>query len=150
MSVSGMNKSSRGGMSIDIYVGRMPSPRGNVLQVLIRSTPWLEPVSSEPLTLPREIQPGATVRVSGVLKALIKNETSTRPSGTSFVAHDKVSLVAFFERLQRPLPEFAGGVDVTYQYPLVMSIPKYVDCISKEDSVKFSWTVCFADCRCAV
>jgi len=119
----------------------MPSPKGNILQVLIRPTPWLEPVSSEPLELPREIRPGATVRVRGVLRALIRNETAERPSGTTFSAGDTVALVAFFERLQRPLPEFSGGVNVTYKYPIVMSVPKYLDCVAKGDTVQFSWTV---------
>ncbi|KAF2194370.1 hypothetical protein K469DRAFT_783547 [Zopfia rhizophila CBS 207.26] len=62
-------------------------------------------------------------------------------SGTTFCAKDTVALVAFFERLQRPLPEFSGGVQVTYQYPIVMSVPKYLDCVAKGDMVQFSWTI---------
>tara|TARA_R110002003_G_scaffold48_37_gene4252 strand:+ start:21914 stop:23083 length:1170 start_codon:yes stop_codon:yes gene_type:complete len=121
----------------------MPSPKGNVLKILIRSTPWLEPVALEPLELPREIRPGAIVGVHGVLRALIKNETVGRPSGTTFQANDTLALVAFFERLQRSLPEFSGGVNVIYRYPIVMSVPKYLDCVAKGDMVQFSWTVRF-------
>lgn len=127
----------------------MPSPKGNILKILIRPTPWLEPVSSEPLELPREIAPGAIVRVPGVLRALIKNESVPRAPGTTFHAQDTVALVAYFERLQRSLPEFAGGIEVAYQYPLVMSVPKYLDCVAKGDLVQFSWMVCFTFSKCA-
>lgn len=120
----------------------MPSPKGNILKVLIRQTPWLEPVISEPLELPREIAPGAIVRLPGVLKALIKNETAVRPPSTTFYAQDTVSLIAYFERLHRSLPEFSGGVQVKYEYPLVMSTPKYLDCVVKGEVVRFSWLVC--------
>lgn len=113
----------------------------NILKVLIRPTPWLDPVSSEPLELPQDIRPGAIVRVQGVLRAQIRNEAVERPSGTTFRADDTVALVAFFERLQRPLPEFSGGVNVTYRYPIAMSVPKYLDCVAKGDTVQFSWTV---------
>ncbi|KAH7081221.1 hypothetical protein BKA63DRAFT_549959 [Paraphoma chrysanthemicola] len=122
-------------------VGGMPSPKGNVLKILIRSTPWLEPVALEPLELPRDILPGATVSVHGVLKAFIKNETGKRPPGTTFKVYDTVVLVAFFERLGRTLPEFSGRVDVSYQYPMVMTAPKYLDCVAKGDMVQFSWTI---------
>ncbi|KAF2259686.1 hypothetical protein CC78DRAFT_555936 [Lojkania enalia] len=122
-------------------VGGMPSPKGNVLKILIQPTPWLEPVVSEPLELPREIPPGATVKVPGVLSALIKNESSIRAPGTTFYAQDTVALTAYSPRLQRPLPEFFGGVKVTYQYPLIMSIPKHLDCVAKGDVVRFSWMI---------
>ncbi|KAJ9138070.1 hypothetical protein NKR23_g8697 [Pleurostoma richardsiae] len=121
--------------------GGMPSPKGNILKVLVQPTSWLEPVAAEPLELPREIQPGATVRVPGILRAFIKYEFSPRAVGTALCARDTVRLVAFFERLQRRLPEFGGGADVMYRYPLVMSPPKYLDCVAKGDMVRFSWTI---------
>ncbi|KAK4184428.1 hypothetical protein QBC35DRAFT_505972 [Podospora australis] len=120
--------------------GKMPSPRTAKLQVLIRATKWLDPVL-EPLELPCEIPPGHSVRVPGTLRAFIKNETVARESGTLLRAKDTVSLRAYSMRLQRDVPEFRGGVDITCQYPLLMTTPKYLDCVAKGDIVRFSWTI---------
>lgn len=119
----------------------MPSPRTAKLQVLIRGTKWLQPVPV-PLELPAGILPGRTIRVPGELRALVKNEVAPRESGTLLRAHDTVSLRAYAMRLQRDVPEFRGGVAVIYQYPLLMTTPKYLDCVAKGDTVRFSWTVC--------
>src|SRR5205814_1977230 len=52
------------------------------------------------------------------------------------------SLVAFFnERLSRPLPNFSGATVVYIQYPLTVDSPRYHDCVSKGNSVRFSWTL---------
>ncbi|KAK3991425.1 hypothetical protein QBC44DRAFT_341024 [Cladorrhinum sp. PSN332] len=120
--------------------GAMPSPKLAKLQVLIRGTKWLEPVP-EPLELPVSILPGHSVQVPGRLRAFIKNETAPRDSGTLLQAKDTVSLRAYSMRLQRDVPEFRGGVDITCQYPLLMSTPKYLDCVAKGDIVRFSWTI---------
>ena len=120
--------------------GMMPSPRLSKLQVLIRGTKWLEPVP-EPLQLPVEIPPGHSVQVPGRLRAFIKNETASRDPGTLLQARDTVSLRAYSMRLQRDVPEFKGGVDITCQYPFLMTTPKYLDCVAKGDTVRFSWTV---------
>ncbi|KAK3381208.1 hypothetical protein B0H63DRAFT_560930 [Podospora didyma] len=120
--------------------GQMPSPRGTGLQILIRASKWLDPVMV-PLEVPTEIQPGTSVAVPGVLRALIKNETIAREKGTLLHAKETVTLRAFSPRLQRDIPEFAGGCEVLYQYPLFMTAPKYLDCVAKGDTVKFFWTV---------
>ncbi|KAK4165576.1 hypothetical protein QBC43DRAFT_315491 [Cladorrhinum sp. PSN259] len=120
--------------------GAMPSPKLSKLQVLIRGTKWLEPVP-EPLELPVAILPGHSVQVPGKLRAFIKNETSPREPGTLLQAKDTVSLRAYSMRLQRDVPEFSGRIDITCQYPLLMTTPKYLDCVAKGDIVRFSWTI---------
>ncbi|KAJ2904220.1 uncharacterized protein MKZ38_008550 [Zalerion maritima] len=122
--------------------GAMPSPKGNILQMGVQPTQWLQPVTGEYLQLPREIAPGATVKIPGTLRAFIKNETLTRSPKTNLRATDTVRLVAFFERLQRPLPEFVGEAQVVYQYPLVMTEePTYLDCVARGQLVRFSWKI---------
>jgi hypothetical protein len=119
----------------------MPSPKRNLLHVLIQSAPWLDPVESEPLEIPCNIQVGGVVEVPGVLKALIRNETATRPWGEPFFAREKVALIAFFERIHRALPEFNGSSDIEIQYPLQLNPPRYLDCVAKGDRIRFSWRV---------
>ncbi|KAK0615131.1 hypothetical protein B0T17DRAFT_657375 [Bombardia bombarda] len=118
--------------------GLMPGP--SKLQVLVRGTKWLDPVLL-PVDLPSGILPGQTVQVPGSLKAFIRNESTMREAGTLLRARDTVSLRAFSPRLQRDVPEFEGGVAVVYQYPLTMTMPKYLDCVAKGDIVRFSWQV---------
>ncbi|KAK0744771.1 hypothetical protein B0T21DRAFT_92973 [Apiosordaria backusii] len=120
--------------------GQMPSPKISRLQILVRGTKWLEPIL-EPLEIPPEIPPGQSVKVPGVLKAWIKNETVDRSSGTLLRAQDTVSLRAYSQRLQRDVPEFSGGVGIVCQYPLLMTTPKYLDSVAKGDIVTFSWTI---------
>ncbi|KAK0669848.1 hypothetical protein QBC41DRAFT_346031 [Cercophora samala] len=120
--------------------GQMPSPKISRLQILVRGTKWLEPIL-EPLDIPAEIPPGHSVKVPGVLKAWIKNETVDRGSGTLLRAQDTVSLRAYSQRLQRDVPEFSGGVAIVCQYPLLMTTPKYLDSVAKGDIVTFSWTI---------
>ena len=121
--------------------GGMPSPKRNPLRVLIQSSPWLEPVESEPLEIPCNIQVGQVVEVPGVLRALIRNETATRPWGKPFFAREQVSLIASFDRLHRALPEFHGSSDIEIRYPLELSPPRYLDCVAKGDRIRFSWKV---------
>ncbi|KAK3683011.1 hypothetical protein B0T22DRAFT_494587 [Podospora appendiculata] len=120
--------------------GQMPSPKGANIKIMIRGTKWLEPVMT-PLTMPSEIPPGHQTEVSGTLRALIKNESEPRTAGTLLNAQDAVSLRAYSNRLQREIPEFNGSMPVVYQYPLLMTTPKYLDCVAKGDTVRFSWTV---------
>lgn len=119
----------------------MPSPKVNGFKILIRPTKWLEPVSSEPLEVPANIQPGQTVAVSGTLRAFIKHESTPRELGSTFCIEDTIGLVAYSERLERMLPEFYGPQPIVYRYPLIMSNPRYLDCVVKGEAVKFSWTV---------
>ncbi|KAK0708516.1 hypothetical protein B0H67DRAFT_590447 [Lasiosphaeris hirsuta] len=120
--------------------GGMPSPQAGQLQILVQRSKWLEPIFV-PLHLPGEIAPGETVQVDGTLRAFIKNETASRALGTLLHAKDTVSLRTYSDRLQRDVPEFHGEVDVVYQYPLLMTAPKFLDCVAKGDTVTFSWTI---------
>ncbi|KAK3317113.1 hypothetical protein B0T19DRAFT_363246 [Cercophora scortea] len=120
--------------------GQMPSPKGANIHIMIRGTKWLEPVIA-PLTMPSGIPPGHQTEVFGTLRARIKDETEPRTAGTLLNAQDAVSLRAYSNRLQREIPEFNGSMPVVYQYPLLMTTPKYLDCVAKGDTVKFSWTI---------
>ncbi|KAM7206582.1 hypothetical protein V8F20_002708 [Naviculisporaceae sp. PSN 640] len=122
-------------------VGDMPSPRYIPLHVHIRPTPWLEPDMTQLVELPLDIPPGATMRVPGCIRALVRKESSQRRAGKLFRAEDTVSLVAFSKRLKRRVPEFSGSKQVVYQYPVSMSRPKFLDAVTIGDRVKFSWTV---------
>ena len=120
--------------------GGMPSPEARSIRVLIQGTQYLDPIISEPLELPRSIQPGQEVEVPGVLRAYIKNEWSEKPLGAALRENEFVRLVAYFnERLNRPLPNFCGQAQIFIQYPLVLDPPKYHDCVAKGDIVRFSW-----------
>jgi hypothetical protein len=119
----------------------MRSPTAHGFKVLIRPTNWLEPVDSEPLEIPADIQPGQTVMLSGTLHAFIKHESAVRRLGSTFRIEDRIGLVAYSERLKRMLPEFYGPQPIVYQYPLVMSNPRYLDCVVKGETIRFSWTV---------
>jgi hypothetical protein len=121
----------------------MPSPKRNLLHVLIQSAPWLDPVESEPLEIPCNIQVGEVVEVPGVLRALIRNETATRSWGKTFLVREQLSLIASFDRLHRALPEFHGGFDIEIRYPLELSPPRYLDCVAKGDRIRFSWRVSY-------
>ncbi|KAK3390619.1 hypothetical protein B0H63DRAFT_557564 [Podospora didyma] len=122
--------------------GGMPSPEQRTIQLLIQGTQFLEPIATAPLELPRSIQPGQEVDVPGVLRAFIRNEWSEKPLGQFLRYEEKVSLVAFFnERLGRPIPNFSGVSVVYIQYPLALDPPRYLDCVSKGNSVRFSWTL---------
>jgi hypothetical protein len=95
----------------------MPSPRVNGFKVLIRPTNWLEPVSSEPLEIPANIQPGQMMTLSGTLHAFIKHESAPRELGSTFRVKDTIGLVAYSERLARMVPEFYGPQPIVYHYP---------------------------------
>ncbi|KAK3369700.1 hypothetical protein B0T24DRAFT_633081 [Lasiosphaeria ovina] len=120
--------------------GQMPTPRVAQLHLTIRRSKWLTPVFM-PLELPSGIQPGESVTVPGVLWAMINNETAGRVKGTLLHAKEIVSLRAFSQRLEREVPEFAGGCEVLFQYPLLMTAPRYLDCVIKGTTVKFSWSI---------
>jgi hypothetical protein len=119
----------------------MPSPKYNPIKIAVHGTEWLEPVTAT--YLPEEIQVGARVKVPGVIKALVRNETARRVPGSDFFINHEVTLIASFERLERALPEFhvGGGAPIQIQYPLKLSPPRHLDCVAKGDNVRFSWTV---------
>lgn len=121
--------------------GPMPSPSGQVLKVVIRASQWLVPDISAPLILPDSIPPGGQVRVPGELWAFIRHEWVRRNSGQALYAKDTVSLQAYSERLNRTVPEFSGGVDIIVQYPLQLSKPTYMDCMTKADEMTIAWLV---------
>ncbi|KAH7356021.1 hypothetical protein BKA66DRAFT_256362 [Pyrenochaeta sp. MPI-SDFR-AT-0127] len=122
--------------------GQMPSPEARSIQVLIQGTKFLEPITTEPIELPRSIQPGQEVEVPGVLRAYIRNEWAEKPLGLMLKATEFVTLVAYFnERLNRPLPKFCGQADILIQYPLVLDPPTYLDCVAKGDKVRFKWVL---------
>lgn len=122
--------------------GGMPSPDLRSIHILIQGTQWLDPIISEPIELPRSIQPGQEVEVPGVLRAYIRNEWAERPLGMMLKAIESVRLVAFFnERLNRPIPNFSGESRIFIQYPLVLDAPTYLDCVAKGDKVRFKWVL---------
>src|ERR1700753_509207 len=119
----------------------MPSPSGALLKVVVRETPWLRPDVSAPLTIPDSIQPGRLARVPGQLKAFIIHETSPRTPGVRLYEKETVSLLGYSERLNRAVPEFAGGVNIVIQCPLQLSAPAYMDCMTKVEQMSISWMV---------
>ncbi|KAH0564731.1 hypothetical protein GP486_001878 [Trichoglossum hirsutum] len=121
--------------------GSMPSPGTQGIRVLIHGTPWLEPIESEPLELPRSIPRGATVDVPGTLRALIRNETAPRALGQPLMVNEVVTLIADFPRLHRAIPEFSGSTHIVIQYPLQLNPPNCLDCVALGDRVKFSWVL---------
>jgi hypothetical protein len=82
----------------------MPSPSGQVIKVVIRSSAWLEPDTTAPLILPDSISPNGRVAIPGRLQALIRHERTSRESGEI--------LNGFSERLHRSIPEFLGNIPI--------------------------------------
>ena len=122
--------------------GGMPSPESRSIHLLIQGTQFLEPITSEPVELPRSIQAGQEVDVPGVLRAYIKNEWSEKPIGATLNYIDNVQLLAtFHERLNRPIPNFCGFTQIVIRYPLRLDPPTYLDCVAKGDKVRFKWVV---------
>jgi hypothetical protein len=122
--------------------GGMPSPEQRSIKLLIQGTPFLDPVVSEPLELPRSIQVGQEVDVPGVLRAYIRNEWTEKPLGSKLEFRENVSIVATFdERLNRPLPGFCSITQTVISYPLVLDLPTYLDCVAKGDTVRFRWVL---------
>ncbi|KAF8855606.1 hypothetical protein BDZ45DRAFT_804902 [Acephala macrosclerotiorum] len=122
--------------------GGMPSPGSRSIHLLIQGTQYLEPITSEPVELPRSIQPGQEVEVPGVLRAFIRNEWSEKPLGQALNHFDNVQLLAtFHERLNRPVPNFCGLTQILIRYPLRLEKPTYLDCVGKGDRVRFKWVV---------
>jgi hypothetical protein len=122
--------------------GGMPSPKSRSVHLLIQGTQFLEPIISEPVELPRAIQPGQEVDVPGVLRAYIRNESSEKPIGAALNYLDNIQLLAtFHERLNRPIPNFCGFTQILIRYPLRLDPPTYLDCVAKGDKVRFKWVV---------
>jgi hypothetical protein len=120
----------------------MPSPASRSVHLLIQGTQFLEPITSEPVELPRSIQPGQEVDVPGVLRAYIRNEWSEKPIGTDLNYTENIQLLAtFHERLNRPIPNFCHFTQVKIRYPLKLDPPTYLDCVAKGDKVRFKWVV---------
>jgi hypothetical protein len=119
----------------------MPSPKNHEIKVLIHGTHWLEPIASEPVFLPKDIQVEETVPVPGVLRAFIMQERVPRAPGKNFATTDEVQLIATVGRINRVVPEFTGSKKIDIQYPLELDAPKYLDCVSPGDHITFSWTV---------
>lgn len=121
----------------------MPSPSRQLLKVVIKASQWLAPDVSTPLLLPDSIPPGGQVRVPGELWAFIRHERVRRNSGQALYASDTVSLQAYSARLNRIVPEFSGGVPIIVQYPLQLSKPTYMDCMTKADEMTIAWLVIY-------
>ncbi|KAH8656136.1 hypothetical protein BGZ60DRAFT_417858 [Tricladium varicosporioides] len=121
--------------------GGMPSPKNHAIQVLIHGTHWLEPISTEPVYLPKNIQTDEIVEVPGVLRAFIMQERVARAPGVVFSARDEVQLIATMPRINRAIPEFKGSTSIEIRYPLQLSPPKYLDCVSPGDHITFTWTL---------
>jgi len=122
--------------------GGMPSPESRSIHLLIRGTQFLNPITSEPVELPRAIQPGQEVDVPGMLRAYIRSESGERPIGAALSGFDNIRLLAtFYGRLNRPIPNFCGFTQIQIQYPLRLDPPTYLDCVAKGDKVRFKWVV---------
>lgn len=119
----------------------MPSPSGQLLNVVIRESLWLKPDTAAPLILPDGIMPNRQASIPGQLKALIRHEKTPRESGEVLNSRDTVSLIGYSPRLRRSIPEFSGGVPIIVQYPLELTPPAYMDCMEKSDEMTVSWTV---------
>lgn len=119
----------------------MPSPSGQLIKIVIRSSTCLEPETSGPLNLPDSIVPGGRVVVPGQLRALIRPEKNHRADGEELLLEDNVSLLAYSERLVRSIPEFSGGVPIIVQYPLQVPRPVYMNCLQKGDEMAIKWMV---------
>jgi len=125
------------------FPGAMPSPSGNLIKVVIRNSQWLEPETSAPLNMPNSIPPNHKAIIPGQIRALIRHEKSQRKSGQQLLESDTVILLAYSERLQRAVSEFSGGVQVKIQYPVQLTSPAYMNCMTKEDQMEISWIVSF-------
>src|SRR5438034_658608 len=91
--------------------------------------------------LPDGIRPNEGVDLSGFLKAFIRHETEPRAPGHHLCVKKIVSLLAYSERLSRANLEFSVQKDITIQYPLRLSPPGFLDCVTKNDQARLSWTV---------
>ncbi|KAF4635875.1 hypothetical protein G7Y89_g2200 [Cudoniella acicularis] len=121
--------------------GGMPSPKNHAIRVLIHGTHWLDPIATEPVYLPKNIQVDEIVEVPGILRAFIMQERVPRAPGQIFSAIDEVQLIATMPRINRTIPEFKGSTKIDIRYPLQLSPPKYLDCIAPGDHITFSWTL---------
>lgn len=122
--------------------GGMPSPGTHAIRLLIQGTQFLEPVTSEPLELPRSIESGQEVDVPGVLRAYIRNEWTEKALGEHLNYKEGVQIVAAFDgRLNRPIPDFSGSTEIEIRYPLRLDPPIYLDCVGKGDKIRFTWVV---------
>jgi hypothetical protein len=119
----------------------MPSPSGNLLKVLIRASPWLQPDTSTPLTIPDSIRPNQEVLIPGQLRAFIRHEWRDRLPGQALLDTETVSLIGYSERLCRLIPEFSGGVKIDIRYPIEMTAPIYHNCITKAHKRTASYSV---------
>jgi hypothetical protein len=120
----------------------MPSPALRAIKILVQGTQFLEPITAEPLELPRSIQPGQEVDVPGVLRAFIRNEWAEKAAGEKLDYTESVSIVATFtDRLNRPIPNFCGATRTFIRYPLTLDPPTYLDCVAKGDVVRFKWVL---------
>jgi len=122
----------------------MPSPSGQLICVIIRESPWLDPDTTNPLVIPDSILSGQTARIPGELRAFIRHETSSRGPGEKLECEHTVSLLAYSSRLHRSIPEFWGGVSITIQYPIVLPPPSCMDCMTKDNEMRITWTVSIA------
>ncbi|KAK8119783.1 uncharacterized protein PG998_004409 [Apiospora kogelbergensis] len=120
-------------------VGRMPTPATQPINVLIKSTRYLKPVSSESVQLPFGIRPGHTAEVPGVLRALIRRPPGAAPVGSIADIDVWVQLVGTFERLDRSISDFCDPRRVKISYPLVLDQPISLGSVAKGDVVTFRW-----------
>lgn len=121
--------------------GGMPSPSNHDIQVLIHGSHWLDPIVSEPITLPKGIPVDEVVDVSGVLRAFIMQERVPRSPGKALLATDDVQLIATMGRINRTVPEFTGSTKIEIRYPLELEPPSFLDCVVPGQHITFSWTV---------
>jgi hypothetical protein len=111
------------------------------VRVLIHGTHWLDPISTEPVYLPKGIPVDEIVEVPGILRAFIMQERVSRRPGQALNAVEEVQLIATVGRVNRVIPEFKGSINIVIGYPLLLGPPKYLNCVSPGDSITFSWMV---------
>lgn len=121
-----------------LTLGGSPSPILAPVIMQGASNTWIDPQTT--LMLPTKILSNSTITCPGVLTLRAKN-ANIIPTESALTVNDTFSIEAHLTKIERSLPGFRRSERITLQYPIEMSKPKFLRCLSAGQVAVFSWTV---------
>jgi hypothetical protein len=119
--------------------GGSPSPKFSSISVCANSSTWLAAPETK-LWLPQPLMQGATVTLPGTITMQVK-QANGYPAGPSYSSFESLELTGHMSRVDRTLPDFRTPMRIKLGFPVELTKPKFLRCMTVGQEAIFSWTV---------